>query len=84
MSKQVKHVNSGPEIFMESIILSLTLLFFVKLTSSFIQYTIVLQCIVRTCTCMYIHYNAGAGYKEVTLKNHTNNGLVILHGNLSS
>ena len=36
---------------------------------------------------MYIHvhaYNAGAGYKEVTLKNHGNNGLAILHGNLSS
>ena len=28
--------------------------------------------------------NAGAGYKEVTLKNHGNNGLAILHGNLSS
>ena len=34
---------------------------------------------------MYIHYNAGAGNKEVTLKNHGNksrNGLAILHGNL--
>ena len=38
-------------------------------------------CIIRTC--MYIiHYNAGAGYKEVTLKNHGNNGLAILHGNM--
>ena len=35
-------------------------------------------------TCMNVHYNAGAGYKEVTLKNHGNNGLAILHGNLSS
>ena len=33
-------------------------------------------------TCMYIHYNAGAGYIEVTLKNHGNNGLAILHGNM--
>ena len=30
-------------------------------------------------TCMY---NAGAGYKEVTLKTHGNNGLAILHGNM--
>ena len=33
-------------------------------------------------TCMYIHYNAVAGYEEVTLKNHGNNGLAILHGNM--
>ena len=26
-----------------------------------------------------IHYNAGAGYKEATLKKHGNNGLAILH-----
>ena len=26
---------------------------------------------------MYMYYNAGAGYKEVTLKNHGNNGLAI-------
>ena len=33
-------------------------------------------------TCMYIQYNAGAGYKEVTLKKHGNNGLAISHGNM--
>ena len=40
-------------------------LFLVKLTSSFltIHYN-------ATHACTIIHYNAGAGYKEVTLKNH--------------
>ena len=48
----------------------LTPLLLVKLTSSFLT----------------IHYNAGHTYtvqelvKEVTLKNHSNNGLAILHG----
>ena len=48
-------------------------------TSSFLTIHYMLQCV------MYIHYNAGAGFKEVPLKNHGNksrNGLAILHGNL--
>ena len=49
---------------------------FVKLTSS-LHYNATMY-----YTCMYIHYNAGAGYKEVTLKNYGNNGLAILHGNM--
>ena len=41
--------------------------------------------IISNNTAIYnVVYNAGAGYKEVTLKNHGNNGLAILHGNLSS
>ena len=30
---------------------------------------------------LHVH-NAGAGYKEVTLENHGNNGLAILHGSI--
>ena len=44
----------------------LTLILLVKLTSSF--HIIMLQCSIHACT--YIHYNAGAGCEEVTLKNH--------------
>ena len=46
-----------------------------------------ISCMTSFLKTMYytfiILYNAGAGYKEVTLKNHGNNGLAILHGNLS-
>ena len=59
MSKQVKHVNSGPEICIT--------VNHVNLTS--FHYT-------------YIYYSVGAGYKEVTLENQGNNGL--LHGNVKS
>ena len=73
MSKQVHCVNIDPEIQHETglptgiIILLLTLLLLVELTSSFLT-------------------NAGHTYtvqelvKEVTLKNHGNNGLALLHG----
>ena len=59
------YIISGPEILhgnwtssWKSINLSLTLLFLVKLTSSFltIHYNATMY-----YTCMYIHYNAGAG-----------------------
>ena len=45
-------------------------------------YTVLPYCVIHACIILYIHYNAGAGYKEVTLKNHGNNGLAILHGNM--
>ena len=78
MSKQVNRVNIEPEILhgnwsvywkYKEVIFLLTLLLLAKLTSF-----------------LTIHYNAGHTYtvqelvKEVTLKNHSNNGFAILHG----
>ena len=41
--------------------------------------------IITTTYVLYMHVHtlhAAAGYKEVTLKKHGNNGLAILHGNM--
>ena len=75
-SKQVNHVNIEPEFLHENWssfckIYLLTLLFLLKLTSSFH--------ISRPYLATYIIMQELV--KEVTLKNHRNNGLAILHGN---
>ena len=38
--------------------------------------------LVKVTYHFIIDYSAGAGYKEVTLKNHDNNGLAILRGSI--
>ena len=81
MSKQVKHIISGPEILhflLESIMKYNSFVNPFKTDIIISHYNATMYYI-----CMYITMrNAGAGYKEVTLKNHGNNGLAILHGNM--
>ena len=72
MSKHVKHVNSGTEFCMEKL-------------DFLLESKIPLLTLVFLVKLTSFHYNAtcaGAGYKEVTLKNHGNNGLAILRGSI--
>ena len=60
MSNQVNHVNSGPEILLDSFVNPVILTSFLIIHYNATMYY----------TCMYIYYDVGTGYKEVTLKNH--------------